>query len=168
MRLQKAFEQLNLELGNASDPNDKIYGFYKQFKNNDVFNLDELIVFGVFVCSGKPEDKAHIWFDIFDSDLKGIITKIQIFMFVKLLFKITYKLLPKLAIKDIGVTELQIYLERADIHSENFSNFISDLLCKNHYLDKPGFIAKIVNNYKISYTDGFRSLYKQYLALIKK
>ncbi|CAG9317559.1 unnamed protein product [Blepharisma stoltei] len=166
-RFQKSSENLGINIGDLSSPDDNIYQFYKQFKTNDTFNIDELIIFGVFECSARPEDKAEVWYDIIDKDLSGRLLTQQVKDFIKCLYKLTYKYLPKIASgtddKFVSPEQIQVYIEKADLHSEKFSAHITDLLTSNIALDKPGFQEKLREHYKITYPEGFRVLVKEFL-----
>jgi hypothetical protein len=166
-RLKKAAECLKIDIGDFKSPEDPLAVLFKEFQVKDSFNVSDLITFCVFLCSARPNEKSEIWFNIIDSSLITEITYGQTKQFLELLYKFTFKILPLLAKGDgeLGLSDekIEIYVNEAFKCQKRFLETYAMKICPEHTLDKETFIAQMSLYSKITYSEGFRQLVRDYL-----
>lgn len=164
-RFKKAAFTLGMNIGDNTSPDDPIVLLFNNFKTNEQFNITELIAFCVFLTPAYPEEKAVIWFDIFDSNLRAQLTFGQIEEFLKMIFDFTFKFLPILAIGDqsgqLSSEAVEIYMNTCKINKELFLETYSKKICPEHTLDKETFVDQLRTYYKLTYSDGVRQLLRE-------
>ena len=164
-RFKKAAENLKINIGDFSSPEDPLVVLFSQFKTGEAFNTTELISCCVFLTNSRPDEKAKIWFDLIDNSLQNQLTYGQIKEFLSMLYKFTFKILPLLANEEaemnLSLEARENYVNEALKHQKDFVEIYAMKICPEHTLDREKFIQQMGLYSKITYSDGFRQLMRE-------
>lgn len=154
-------QQFKAALGEAElafewmqSPDDKLYTFFRQFRENDgkgkMYDTKKIILLAILVCKGGAKEKAEYLFDLFDNDANTKLDQPEITVCLTALFDIAYEHLVDLG-KDQPMLEgtldgpkIEAYKTKLRGNKEKaIKKTVGGIAGTSTTISKAGFAAKI-------------------------
>lgn len=106
---------LNLAIYNESTPK-AIQDFYTSLKSENKYSLRDLLVLGIYLSRGDPQDKVRLIFEAYDSNNDKILNKTHLQQLASFLIDLavekTYGLIPEKEGEKVSQENLNKFLQR--------------------------------------------------------
>ncbi|OMJ89588.1 hypothetical protein SteCoe_8210 [Stentor coeruleus] len=143
-----------------SNAQENIKAFYQQFKGEEAYHLEPLLVIGIFLSSGSAEIKAKLLFEAFDHFDNKVLDREAYLKMFKTMFDVNVKKLKILAEqKNPKNDHAIVFLEEIERGGKLFKKaFMNDILGDGDNCTLEGFVDKFRGKDKQHFmtTLGFR------------
>lgn len=141
--LNHIVNHLKLAASHADAP-ENIKAFYQQFKGEEAYYLEPLLVIGIFLSSGPAEIKAKLLFEAFDHFDNKVLDREAYLKMFKTMFDVNVKKLKVLAEQKIPKNDHAIvFLEKIEKGGKHFKKaFMNDILGDGDNCTLEGFVDK--------------------------
>ncbi|OMJ92501.1 hypothetical protein SteCoe_4741 [Stentor coeruleus] len=106
---------LNLAIYNDSTPK-AIQNFYTSLKSENKYSLKDLLILGIYLSKGNPEDKVRLIFEAYDSNNDKILNKTHLQQLAAFLIELavekTYELIPDEEGEKVSKDDLKKFIQR--------------------------------------------------------
>lgn len=167
-QLTRAIVDLKLDQGLVRDPDNIAFKLIKQAKDKEtkLYSTKQLVLFGILIGAGSPEEKAQWLFKQYDEDASGTLEEAEVKTMVQDIFDVACNVLPELAVGKgeglIDPEELELYLSPIKEQKAQVEEAIVAELLLEGKITEAEFMKKTQNagnkTAQIVYNSGLRNL----------
>lgn len=167
-QLTRALVDLKLDQGLVRDPDNIAFKLIKQTKDKEtkLYSTKQLVLFGILIGAGSPEEKAQWLFKQYDEDASGALEDNEVRAMVQDLLTVACETLPGLAAGEgegfISAEELGLYMDPIKEQKAQVEEAIVTELLTEGQITENDFMKKAQNaetkTAQIVYNSGLRNL----------